>query len=340
MYDTYATYHTSARHPWLRALTALAAVALAWLPARAQTDAQLSQYFEVPSAYNPSVIGQTDLLRIRGGGRMQWVGIDNAPRTFLGVADMPIKLGSKRIGVGAIAEGESMGLYKSLQLGAQVAYKFRKWGGTWSVGLQLGVYSQNFKGSEVFIPDDDDFHEGTDDGIPMRDISGTAFDPAAGISYTHKYFWAGLSCTHLTSPVIRMRAENAETTTADREYEFQANRTLYFMAACNIPLKNTLFELMPSVLAKSDFTFTTGEATLRARYNKLFTVGVGYRWKDAVYATLGAEYKNFFIGYSYDYSTSAIAKASSGSHEVFLGYSLKLDLSDKNKNKHKSIRIM
>lgn len=35
-----------------------------------------------------------------------------------------------------------------------------------------------------------------------------------------------------------------------------------------------------------------------------------------------------------------IVKASSGSHEVFLGYSLKLDLSDKNKNKHKSIRIM
>ena len=55
---------------------------------------------------------------------------------------------------------------------------------------------------------------------------------------------------------------------------------------------------------------------------------------------IGAEYKNFIAGYAYDYPVSAIVKASSGSHEVSLGYSLKLDLSDKNKNKHKSIRIM
>lgn len=91
---------------------------------------------------------------------------------------------------------------------------------------------------------------------------------------------------------------------------------------------------------KTDFTFYSGDATLRARYNKMFSVGIGYRLKDAVYITLGAEIKDFFIGYAYDYSTSAIAKASSGSHEVFAGYSMKLDLSEKNKNKHKSIRIM
>ena len=53
-----------------------------------------------------------------------------------------------------------------------------------------------------------------------------------------------------------------------------------------------------------------------------------------------AEYKNFFIGYSYDYATSAISKVSNGSHEVFVTYNVKLDLKEKNKNKHKSIRIM
>lgn len=97
---------------------------------------------------------------------------------------------------------------------------------------------------------------------------------------------------------------------------------------------------MPSVLVKSDLTFTTGEATARVRYNKFITAGVGYRYNDAVTVSLGAEYKGFYIGYSYDYATSAIAKASSGSHEIFAGYSLKLDLSEKNKNKHKSIRIL
>jgi hypothetical protein len=112
------------------------------------------------------------------------------------------------------------------------------------------------------------------------------------------------------------------------------------MTGCNIPIKNTLFEVMPSVLLKTDFTTYTGEATARLRYNKLLLAGVGYRYKDALTVSLGAEIKGFYIGYAYDYPMSEIAKASSGSHEIFLGYTLKLDFSDKNKNKHKSIRIM
>jgi hypothetical protein len=94
------------------------------------------------------------------------------------------------------------------------------------------------------------------------------------------------------------------------------------------------------VLVKSDFSFTTAEVTARARYNKFLSFGVGYRWNDAVTATIAAEIKGFYIGYSYDYPISDIAKASSGSHEIIAGYRLKLDLGDKNKNKHKSIRIM
>ena len=35
--------------------------------AKAQTDAQFSQYFEVPAYYNTAAIGTTDLLKIRGG---------------------------------------------------------------------------------------------------------------------------------------------------------------------------------------------------------------------------------------------------------------------------------
>ncbi len=72
----------------------------------------------------------------------------------------------------------------------------------------------------------------------------------------------------------------------------------------------------------------------------MFTFGLGYRHDDALVAILAAEYKGFYIGYSYDYPVSAISKASSGSHEIIAGYSLRLNLSEKNKNKHKSIRIM
>ncbi|MFG6424342.1 MAG: type IX secretion system membrane protein PorP/SprF, partial [Paramuribaculum sp.] len=49
---------------------------------------------------------------------------------------------------------------------------------------------------------------------------------------------------------------------------------------------------------------------------------------------------NFYAGYTYEYPLSEISKASSGSHELLAGYSFKLDLSDKNRHKHKSIRIL
>ena len=305
----------------------------------AQIDAQLTQYFEVPNYYNPSAIGTTDFIKIRGDMRMQWVGIENAPQSIALAADMPLKFLNQKFGVGLVMQNETMGLYSNMVLGAQLGYKFKLLKGEFSAGVQVGLLNQQFKGTEVFIPDNDDYHESADDAIPTTDIGGNAFDLGVGVFYTHKLFWAGVSCTHLTSPTITLNAESGEGGN-EKNYEFKADRTLYFMAGSNIPLKNTLFEIIPSVLVKSDFSFITGEITGRVRYNKFLSAGIGYRYDDAIMAMIGAEYKNFYLGYSYDYHMSEIAKASSGSHEIMLGYKLKLDFSEKNKNKHKSIRIM
>ena len=315
----------------------LAAIALL-LPheAAAQIDAQFTQYFEVPAYYNAAAIGNTDYLRIRGGSRLQWVGIPKAPKTFIVAADMPLKFLNKRFGVGLIMQQESLGLYKNMSLGAQAGYKLRLLKGELTIGVQIGFINESFSGTEVILPDDDEYHQGTDDAIPTSDITGNAFDLGLGLFYTHRLFWAGISATHLTSPTITMSTDGTEA----KNYEFEAGRVLYFMAGSNIPIKNTLFEVQPSMMVKTDFTFTQAEITGRVRYNKFLTFGVGYRLDDAVSALVSAEYKNFFLGYSYDYPISDISKASSGSHEIFAGYRLKLDLSEKNRNKHKSIRIM
>ena len=233
------------------------------LCASAQTEANISQYYAAPTLINPAATGQTDFVRIRGGARLQWLGIENAPKTFMGAADMPFKVGNSRVGVGAVVAQESIGLYSSMDLGVQASYKLKKWGGVWSIGLQIGFRDQSFKGSEVYLPDGDDYHQGTDDAIPTSDIHGTAFDGALGLWYEHPKFYAGLSCTHLMSPTITMNAESSSggsETSSDRKYVFQARRTLYFTSGCNIPIKNTLFEIMPSILVKSDFTFTSGDS--------------------------------------------------------------------------------
>lgn len=325
-------------------------ICLVSLGARAQGDAMLTHYFEVPSYYNPAAVGTTDYLRIRGGGRLQWVGVDNAPVSFLATGDMPFKLFNKRFGTGLVLRQESIGLYRTLNMDAQLGYRigFKKGflkGSNFIVGLQLGFISQTFKGSDVYLPDNDDYHSGDDEAIPTSDVSGTGLDLGLGVFYTRKNWWGGISCTHLMEPVIKFQSEgevSGEGSQGEgvKNYEFKVPRTLYLLAGGNIPLRNTLFEVMPSLIVATDFTFTRAELTARVRFRKFLTAGLAYRYNDAVSLLLGAEFKGISLSYSYDYATSAIAKASSGSHEIFAGYSLKLDFSEKNRNRQKSIRIM
>ena len=50
---------------------------------------------------------------------------------------------------------------------------------------------------------------------------------------------------------------------------------------------------------------TQAELTLRLRYNRFIWGGLAYRWNEAIIFMAGCEFKNFLLGYSYDYSTSA-----------------------------------
>lgn len=308
--------------------------------ARAQGDAQLTQYWAVPTYYNPAATGETDFIRVLGGAKLQWVGIKHAPMSFLATADMPFKLGKKhRFGVGVAFNQESIGLFGNLGVSAQLSYKFKFLKGEWSVGVQPGYYNSKFKGSEVDLPEGDDYHESTDQYIPTNDVNGNAFDISAGVLYTHKFFHVGVSMLHITEPTVTLGNEGgSDSETID--FQTVLPRQTYFTVGGNIPLKNSLFSLQPSVLVRTDFIDATVDATLRATYNKLITFGVAYRYQNAVSAMLGVEFKNFFLGYAYDYPLSDIARGSSGSHELIIGYKVKLNLGGKNKNKQRSIRIM
>ncbi|MDE6806544.1 MAG: type IX secretion system membrane protein PorP/SprF, partial [Muribaculaceae bacterium] len=234
---------------------------------------------------------------------------------------------------------ESIGLFSNLLANIQASYKLKLFKGTLSIGFQGGYYNSRFKGSEIYIPDNDDYHQGTDTNLPTQDLSGNAFDFSAGLHYSHRYWSVGVSGLHLLQPSVRLGIEGNESSDS-QEYETILQRQLYFMADGNIPIKNTLFELQPSMLVRTDFSSFGAEVTARARYNKFLSFGAGYRWKEAVSVMIGAEFKNFFLGYAFDYPLSAINKASSGSHEIVAGYSLKLDFTGKNRNRHRSIRLM
>ena len=315
-----------------RLFVTMALMAVVAIGAHAQTDAAFSHFWTGQTYYNPAVAGELNAIRLSLGSRMQWVDFSHAPMTFYLTADMPYKLLEMRVGVGVKAEFERIGLYTNTRIGAQLAWRRKIGKGYFSAGIQPGVYSQTFRGSEARAPE-----TGTvDDAIPTYDVSGTVFDANAGVYYSHPKYWVGFSVTHLTSPSIELK-QNRD---SHEIFEFNVNRSYYFMAGGNIPINNTLFEIQPSGMFAASKNVWTAQVATRLRYNRMLSLGAGYRWKDAVTAFIGVDLKDAYIGYAYDYPVSAISKATFGSHEVFVTYRVKLDANEKNKNKQKGVRLM
>lgn len=302
---------------------------LATASAFAQQEAQISQYWALPGYLNPGAIASNDRLTVAALDRMQWTGVPNAPKTFFITAEMPFRMLKKKHGLGVIVVNDRAGLFANTDFALQYAFRLKLWEGELSLGIRAGATSQSFDGEKVDIPDTPD-HAPSADDIPRTKVSAMAFDAGFGIHYTHRLFYAGLSASHLPEPELEL----------DEKSYIQLKRVYYLTAGGNIALRNPLYELHPSFLLKSTFQTTQVDISLRMVYNKMFWGGISYRWKDAIVMMAGAEIKGIRIGYSYDIGTSAMAKVSNGSHEIFASYALKLDLSPKTKNKHKSIRIL
>ena len=321
-------------HDMKRLLAATLLTVVVAIGALAQSDAAMSHFWMGQGYYNPAAAGELNAIRLTLGSRMEWVDFKRAPMTFYLTADMPYKLLEQKFGVGVKAEFERIGLFTNTRIGAQLAWKRKIGKGVFSVGIQPGIYSQTFRGTEIVTSKEQD--ENPDEAIKKETLSGTAFDANVGVYYSAPKYWVGFSVTHVTSPSIELKVSRD----SHEYFEFNVSRAFYFMGGGNIPINNSLFEIQPSGMFAYTQNFWTAEVAARMRYNRFLNLGVGYRWKDAVTAFIGVNLKNAYIGYAYDYPVTALSKATFGSHEVFVTYNVKLDPKEKNKNKQKSVGLM
>ena len=321
---------------------------------KAQFDTQLSNYWATIGYYNPAYAGQAGNLEATLMGRMQWLGIENAPRTTILTANMPYQLFGKIHGFGAIMYNDRIGLFSATAYYGQYAWKKKLFNGNFSIGLQGGYITQSFDGTKVEIPKDNNYHSETDEAIPTTLVSGNSIDASLGLFYSKEKWFTGLSVNHLLAPKIDLNENQV----------YEIPRTYYFVAGYNIQLNNPLLELRPTVLLKTmemsslyldpdslmeKVETNTLKAMLRNSqvdisvrivYDQKIWGGLSWRYRDAVVLTLGGKFKAIEAGYAYDFPVSRIIKVSTGSHELFLRYNMDLNLKKKGKYKHKSVRIL
>lgn len=297
------------------------------LDLKAQWDGQVSQYWKVKTFFNPAFAAEKDSIQATLLHRQQWVGVENAPKTFILSADMPISFLGRKHGVGIIALNESAGLFKNTSVGGQYVYKKRWKKNLLNVGVQVGFLNIGFDASKIRIPDSQ-----KEDG---SEIAGTpaetrVIDGNIGVAWLAPKYYIGISSTHITQPSFEL--DDGTATSVSRIY--------YFTAGYNIRLHNPLYELQPSVLVKSDNVVIQYDLTARLVYNKFFNGGVSWRKDDGFVFLLGINILGVDAGYAYDLSTSEIALKSKGSHEFFVRYAMPIKLKKSGQTSHKSVRIL
>ena len=300
---------------------------MALIRASAQQEPSFAHYWALEPSFNPAAVGKAPVINVTGSYAMSMTGFENNPKTMLLTGDMPVRLLNGYHGVGLQLMNDDIGLFTHQRLAVQYANKQRLFGGTLSVGIQIGMLSEKFKGSQL------DLDDTSDEAFSTTDVTGNALDLAVGLYYQHRLWYAGLSVSHATAPSIELGERSI----------IDISRTYYLTGGYNIQLTNPLLSIHPSVLARTDGTAYRVDVTTRLKYeheNKKFYAGVAYSPTNSVTALIGGVFHGISLGYSYEAYTNSAIGLGKGSHELFVGYQTTLDFSKKGRNRHQSVRIL
>lgn len=273
----------------------------------AQQLPQYSQYLFNQMAINPAYAGTNDYSEVRSNNRQQWVGITDAPRTYMLTLEGPIK--DKNMGLGMNLFTDVVGPTRRTGLNFSYAYHLKlKKEMFLSMGLSAGILQWGIDGSKLILHDTE-----TDPNLLIAYQTKVVPDFGAGL-YFHKkdQFYFGFSVPQLYQAPIPLYPGAGKNSKLVNQFNF--NGAYKFKI-------NDDFKVEPSFLLKIEVP-APAKLDLGARvlYKEQVWIGAAYRSHDAFTMLVGYFYQDYLtIGYSYDISTTNIKKYSSGSHEIMLG---------------------
>ena len=125
------------------------------LSARAQQLPQYSQYMLNQMAINPAVAGKDEFAEVRSNSRLQWVGITDAPRTYILTLQGPIQ--DKNMGLGMNLYTDIVGPTRRTGLTFSYAYHLKLQKELFlSMGLSAGILQWGIDGSKITLHDEGD----------------------------------------------------------------------------------------------------------------------------------------------------------------------------------------
>ncbi len=277
------------------------------LSGEAQFDAMFTQYMFNELVINPAYAGSRECLSATAVYRQQWVGLDGAPSTLTGSVHAPLM--QQKLGVGLSFLNESIGVSKRTGVSASGAYRIKMEANTLSFGLQLGIVSLSENLSQLNLQNDQQFM--------INSGKKTAPNFGFGAFYTAPKWYVGLSIPRMLKN--RLDVSNG---TGEVKNSLAVDDFHYYITAGSVFSIAPSVKLRPNIMLKA----VSGapmqvDLSANALFNELIWAGLAYRTGDAVSLLVGANItKQLRLGYSYDYTLSALQDFNTGSHEIMLGY--------------------
>ncbi|WP_258540613.1 PorP/SprF family type IX secretion system membrane protein [Parvicella tangerina] len=285
----------------------------------AQQVPMYSQYFFNNYAYNPALGGTNQTVNVTSNHRYQWVGLQDAPRTYTLTVEGP--LNNQKMGLGAFLFTDHVGPTRRTGLQFSYSYIFKITEDVkLSLGLSAGILEWKLDGHKVHLYSAGD--QVLVDAV-MRDIIP---DASFGFHLFHDKWYFGASAPNLLQN--KLRFSNAQYTALSRlEDHYYINGGYKFDLGDD-------FQIEPGMIIK----FVTPapiqfDPMVRLIWKEQLWIGGVYRGmfgpgtdgsssfaSNAASAMIGFTYKkNLQIGYSYDFAISNLNNYSNGTHELMLG---------------------
>lgn len=285
--------------------------------ASAQQDPQWSHNMFNRLAVNPGYAGSNNGICGVLLGRNQWTGFAGKPQT--GLLSVEGTIQKIHGGAGLTVMYDKLGVQQNIAAKLAYAYRMNVGSGNLGIGVDVGISSQSFDGSQLTPV------TANDPNIPTSKESDIAPDLGFGVYYNTNKLYFGVAATHLLGGKLDLSGAT-----------YNVSRHYYAQAGYDYEI-NPTFTLRPSIFIKTDAASTQLDVNVNLLYKQTVWGGVSYRIDDAVVAMAGVQFNNFRVGYAYDINTSALNAYNSGTHEIMLGYCFKLDAPTSNQ-RYKNVR--
>lgn len=267
---------------------------------------QYSQYMLNEMAINPAVAGRDDHAEVRSNNRLQWLGITDAPRTYMLTLQGPFV--KKNMGLGMNLFTDIVGPTRRTGLNLSYAYHLKLNKDLHlSMALSAGILQWGIDGHKITLHDDGDQQLLTTYQNVLVPDFGTGI-----YFYQKKRFYLGFSVPQIHQAQIKLYKGAYKNSRIVHQYNLNGGYMFDI---------NEDFKVEPSFLFKYEVPAPPKlDLGVRVIYKDQIWLGGTFRTGDAMSALIGYMYQDYLlIGYSYDFSTGKIKKYAGGTHELMLG---------------------